>query len=226
MRYYFQENAGKHQAINYGVKLAKGDWFFIVDSDDFLSNSAISVIYRYLATIQDDLSFCGIVCNRVYPNGMIIGTPCNYDILDTDFMSYRIKHKIRGDRAEIVRTSVMKEYPFPNFAEEKFCSEALIWRRMAQKYMARYVNEDIYMCEYLSDGLTGMGISKFEQSPNYSALLCLEQIELSGFCLRDRLAAYYFFGDIISCAFIGMKLYNRLGNLSLLASPYIVFVRC
>ena len=41
IRYFKQENGGKHRAINKGVKLAKGELFFIVDSDDYLSNNAL-----------------------------------------------------------------------------------------------------------------------------------------------------------------------------------------
>ncbi len=33
-----QDNGGKHRAINKGVQLAKGEAFFIVDSDDYLTD--------------------------------------------------------------------------------------------------------------------------------------------------------------------------------------------
>ena len=36
IRYYRQENGGKHCALNAGVKQAKGDFIFIADSDDWL----------------------------------------------------------------------------------------------------------------------------------------------------------------------------------------------
>ncbi|MCI7310350.1 MAG: glycosyltransferase family 2 protein [Prevotella sp.] len=36
IRYYRQERGGKHRAINLGVQQAKGDLFFIVDSDEYL----------------------------------------------------------------------------------------------------------------------------------------------------------------------------------------------
>ena len=44
IRYIHQENQGKHVAINTGCQHAKGDLFFIVDSDDFLGNNAIEVL--------------------------------------------------------------------------------------------------------------------------------------------------------------------------------------
>ena len=39
-----QKNRGKHVAINKGIKNAKGDYFFILDSDDFLPQNAIKVL--------------------------------------------------------------------------------------------------------------------------------------------------------------------------------------
>ena len=34
VRYYNRENGGKHRAINFGVQVARGELFFIVDSDE------------------------------------------------------------------------------------------------------------------------------------------------------------------------------------------------
>ena len=35
------ENGGKHRAVNAAVKLACGEFIFIVDSDDILTNDAV-----------------------------------------------------------------------------------------------------------------------------------------------------------------------------------------
>ena len=47
IRYYKKENGGKHTAINYGLDLALGELFFTVDSDDYLTNDALYIIYAY-----------------------------------------------------------------------------------------------------------------------------------------------------------------------------------
>lgn len=47
IRLYHQQNKGKHAAINYGVKLASYESFFIVDSDDYLENDAVRTIMCY-----------------------------------------------------------------------------------------------------------------------------------------------------------------------------------
>lgn len=60
MRYRRQKNSGKHVAINRGAQLAKGEWFFIVDSDDWLPSDSIEVNSRYIEQIADDPAFAGV----------------------------------------------------------------------------------------------------------------------------------------------------------------------
>ncbi len=175
IRYYYQSNGGKHRAINRGVKLAKGEWFFIVDSDDYLTDNAISFLNNYLEDIEEDNRYCGVVVLKVSHTRETVGTPCKYDILDTDFLSYRTKYKIEGDRAEVVRTSIMKKYPFPEFENEKFCTEAVVWNRIAQKYIARYVNEGLYVCEYLLGGLSNTYKQIMDSSP-YSSMIYTKEL--------------------------------------------------
>src|SRR5574344_324976 len=47
IRYYKKNNGGKHTAINYGIKRAKGELTIILDSDDELVNNAIELINKY-----------------------------------------------------------------------------------------------------------------------------------------------------------------------------------
>lgn len=190
VRYVRQSNGGKHRAINRGVPLAHGEWFLIVDSDDLLADNAVETISRHTATIENDPKFCAVVGNKVNFDKQVVGTPCNYEILDTDFLSYRNRYHIIGDRAEVVRTSVMREYPFPEFEGENFCTEAVVWNRMAQKYKARYVNEDFYICEYQPDGLTANVALIHHDSPQGSALCFKEMSTYKQLTFHSRLIAY------------------------------------
>ena len=45
--YRTQPNGGKHRAINAGVQIAKGELFFIVDSDDYLTEDAIEKLSEW-----------------------------------------------------------------------------------------------------------------------------------------------------------------------------------
>ena len=44
IRYVYKENGGKPSAHNLGVRLAAGELFFCVDSDDYLTDNAVELI--------------------------------------------------------------------------------------------------------------------------------------------------------------------------------------
>ena len=154
INYIKQKNGGKHRAINKGIEAAKGDYFFIVDSDDFLPEDSLELVQQHIEEIKNDTTFAGVCGTKCYPNNQRVGGAFPYEILDTDSVSFRIVHKIKGDMAEVWKTSVLKEFPFPEFEGEKFVTEAVVWNQIAKKYKLRYFNKNIYICEYLDDGLT------------------------------------------------------------------------
>lgn len=170
IRYIKQKNGGKHRAINRGVQLAKGELFFIVDSDDQLPPTSIEHIIKYYSQIKSDLSFAGVCGLKYYFSGKKVGSEFPYQLLDCNALDFRYKYKVKGDMAEAFRTSVLKEFPFPEIKNEKFCPEALVWNRIAIKYKFRYFNQKIYMCDYLPDGLTAKIVRLRMQSPLASLL--------------------------------------------------------
>lgn len=164
IRYFKVENGGKHRAINFAVKCAYGSAFFIVDSDDFLPETSISTVKHYFSQIEYDDRFAGVSGFRMFKNGEKIGGGI-YDSVDADMISIREKYHVKGDMAEVFKTSVLSEYPFPTFVGEKFISEEVVWAQIAQKYLMRYFYEGIYVCEYLEDGLTKSIRRQFRNSP-------------------------------------------------------------
>lgn len=177
IRYVQQENGGKHRAINRGAKEANGELFFIVDSDDKLTPNAIERILADYESIATNEAFAGVCGLRAFPDGSRIGGECDFGILDTNPLDLRIKHKIKGDMAEVVRTSVMRQFPFPDIQGERFCAESLIWDRISEKYIFRYFYEKIYICEYLTDGLTASMTRIRKNSPQYAKLYYSERFK-------------------------------------------------
>lgn len=176
IRYFMQENGGKHRAINRGVKEAQGELFFIVDSDDWLAADAVEWIVKTYTQIKDKSDFAGISGLRIHPDGTKIGGGEDFGIIDADAIEVRTRFHVKGDLAEIYRTEILRQYPFPDIPGEKFCSEGLIWGRIAQKYKLRYFYKGIYVCEYLEGGLTDTRYACRINSPNYSMLLYAELI--------------------------------------------------
>ena len=143
IKYYFQENAGKHRAINKGIDLAVGKYFFIVDSDDYLPNDSLEIYEKYILKIDDD-EYAGLVGLKAYNLNKIIGKTFNGKELD--ILNYeRKKYGIFGDKAEIYKTEILKKFKFPEYKNEKFLNEAIVWNEIALNgYKLKFINEITY----------------------------------------------------------------------------------
>lgn len=157
IRYYKKKHGGKHRAINYALDFANGEYFFIVDSDDYLKNEAVEVITQWISTIADNPQIVGVSGLRILPNGAPTSGQPNFKgkkYIDASNFE-REKYNIGGDQAEIFKTSILKKNRFPDFEGETFLEEAVVWNRLAELgYIMRWYPVPIYCCEYLETGLT------------------------------------------------------------------------
>lgn len=163
LHYYKKTNGGKSTAVNLGIQFAKGELWLMVDHDDFLSDKAIEVINQYYPKIKDNKKLCGMSFLRHHYDEKPIGTQKNPDNFITDFCSYRTVYKIKGDRAEVVKTDYFRKYcPIPTFDNENNCLDLYIWLMLAKSYDALFIanKEPIYYCEYLPTGRSSIGIYK------------------------------------------------------------------
>lgn len=151
IRYFYQENGGKQRAVNNGVKKALGEYFFIVDSDDYLSSDAVYMIKKYSFSLPKD--FGGMVFKKI-PISQKDSSCFTEEYIDTNPIDIIFKYNIHGDKGEVFKTSVLKSFPFPEIENEKFVPEGYIWNRIGKKYNLRYIDYGIYYFEYLEDGYT------------------------------------------------------------------------
>lgn len=160
-------NGGKHRAINLGVKEASGELFFIVDSDDHLTDDALEVLDLMERSIpaNERSQFCGVCGLRGYDPNRAIGKTFAGDILDITVLE-RGTHGISGDKAEVFYTKLLQKYPFPEFEGEYFVTECVVWDKIASDgYKMRFYNRISVICNYLPDGLTAQGNSLFRKNP-------------------------------------------------------------
>ena len=177
IRYFRQENGGKHRAINRGVKEARGELFFIADSDDWLPDDALEKAVSQYENIRHDHSFAGVAGFDAHPNGQIIGKGDSFNIIDCSPVDLWCKYHVKGDMKEVFRTDVLREFPFPEIDGEKFCPEELVWIRISKKYKLRYFNQIIYVADYLPDGLSSRLVKLRMENPITAMLDCKEYIE-------------------------------------------------
>lgn len=167
IKYRRTENGGKHRAINRGIDLVEGELFLVMDSDDWLRADALEQIDRVEKSIpaEQKNEFAGVYGLRCHTDGSIIGSTFDGDILDATYFE-RSKFHLIGDKAEVYYSYLMKKYPFPEYEGEKFCTECLVWDKIAADGLKlRFFNEGIYFCEYLEDGLTHAGNMLYAKNP-------------------------------------------------------------
>ena len=187
INYIKQENGGKHRAVNRGVKEAKGELFFIADSDDMLPNNALEKVVKIYEEIKDDNSFAGVCGLDGTFDGRMIGSGLPEEKIDDNAISIRYKLGVTGDMKEVFRTEVLKEFPFPEIEGECFCPEALVWNRIANKYRLRYVNQIIYLAEYQNNGITAGIVRARMNSPIASMMTYAEMTEYKEMPIRTKM---------------------------------------
>lgn len=161
------ENGGKHRAVNLGTQIASGELFFIVDSDDWLPEQSLQIIDQWEKALPNEGAgkFCGICGLRVTNAGIPMGTTFIGQYLDCTTLE-RGKNGISGDKAEVIYTDIIRQYPFEEFEGEKFLTESVMWDKIANAgYKFRFINENVYVSDYLDDGLSKSGMSKVINSP-------------------------------------------------------------
>lgn len=178
MGYVYKANGGKHMAINIGAERARGELLFIADSDDLLIDDALETVANSWHDISDDKSFAGIAgLDITMDTREVIGSGLPQEHIDCNAIDIRYRHHVTGDMKEVFRTEVLREFPFPEFAGERFCPEQLVWFRMARRYRLRYINKPIYIADYQPDGITA-GITRARmRNPSASMLTYAELTE-------------------------------------------------
>ena len=192
IRYVRQENGGKCRAINHGLKLAQGELFFTVDSDDYLTDDALEKVDRWERELPRDGNFCGFVANRgVTPEQ----TPNR--LFDGGFMDGTALDRygcVDGERAFVFYTDIHRKYLYPEFPGEKFLTEAVTWDLMAHDgYKLRFYNDIIWIWEYKPDGLTKAGYQVFLDNPQGTGLFFRQKADFLHYSFPTRVGMWYGF---------------------------------
>ena len=153
INYLKKENGGKHKALNFGFDSIDTPLTFVVDSDDYLTNNAISEIDKIYDKYKDREDV-GVFAFARSSDGKNPFVKINGEEFIESYIDLRIKGNLPGDMAEVYYTKIFKKYKFPEFENEKFLSEDVLWMQVAKVYKYVFINKIIYMCNYLDNGLT------------------------------------------------------------------------
>jgi glycosyltransferase len=179
IRYIKKSNGGKHTAINRGVREASGELILILDSDDTLPSDSLATIAQYYEQCKGYKDCAGVCGLMAHHDGQLIGTGFPKEPMYESALQFRYAEKgnVTGDLLEVYKTSVMREFPFPEIENEKFCPESLVWNRIANKYKLFCFNKVIYYRDYLDGGLTSKIVRIRMNSPIASTMTYAEMLD-------------------------------------------------
>lgn len=154
IKWQTQPNQGKHIAINTGVSMASGELFFIVDSDDYLTNDAIEKVIRFWESEHRGDNISGIIGYRSFSSDKLVGTLLPPNTKQCKLRETGKKYHSTGDKVVIYRTSILCRFPFPKFGNERFLGESYVFNQIDDEYDMVVMNDLVYMFQYQNDGLS------------------------------------------------------------------------
>lgn len=185
LNYIKQKNGGKHTAFNRAVQEAQGEFFFTVDSDDWLGENSIKDILIHFDAIHNNESLAGIIALKCFPTGKLIGIPYPKEnfissIYDLSLQGYA------GERSLVFKTKILLQYPFPIIQGERFIGECVVYDKIDEKYKFFVSNRILTVCEYQEDGLTGNMFRIMMQNAIGYKIYYAQRIDLAK-SLRERI---------------------------------------
>jgi len=192
LRYFYQENQGKHVAFNHAVKEAKGQLFVTLDSDDALMPDGLGELFELWNSMSEieHQSFAGIEFRCLEDGVPSSAYPEPY--LDSDYLERRLVCESRGEKRSAYRIDVLKDYPYPVFPGERYCRPGLIDIRIAKKYKTRFSNIIVIVAGHFPDGIGANRRKVIVSAPQAYRQYFLEEItECTKYNSKKALRSYY-----------------------------------
>lgn len=176
IRYQRQENGGKHVAHNTAVFLAEGEWFFCVDSDDWLTDNSILEISTALQnTCASD---CALIGYKTLADGSMLCRPLTPQMCHKGFYDM-VQMGAGGEYSIVLKTDLLRKHLFPVVPGEKFSTEAILYDNLELKGYTMYpVPSVLTICEYQPDGLTSQIYQSLLKNPTAYQIFHMQRIDL------------------------------------------------
>lgn len=171
IHYYRTKNGGKPRAINKACQLAKSDWLFIIDSDDYLVKNSIGFINSAIDEIKNDPQLIGIGFLRGTKDMKPFGIPLFKEQIKASNLQ-RKEYGLNFDCNEVYKISILKHFPFEVWPNENFTPEEVTLNEIALNgYKLKWYNKIIVISEYLTDGMTKGAWNLMKNNPMGYAML-------------------------------------------------------
>lgn len=175
IKYVKQNNSGKHVAHNTALNYAEGDFFFCVDSDDWVKEGFIDKFVKEISNLQCH----GVIAYKIDTKENLLSKVFPKQLQESSLFDLSYIYDCSGEFSIIIKTSIARAYKFPVFENEKFLGESVIYDQIGEKYKFRLMEQVATVCEYQEDGLTINYNMLMKQNPSGFCLYYMQRIDLS-----------------------------------------------
>lgn len=206
IRYFYQENSGKHIAMNKALDEAKGYFFANLDSDDYIVDRALETMVDAWDGIPETQRrrFAAVKARCFNPDtGMPVGSQIPNGKMATTILDAKYKQKINFEMWSMSRTEVRRKYRNPDIRGGKksglrFYPEG-IWQDLASKeYQVLLIDTPLRAyTQNTSTSLMGYG-AKYDRFR--------ENIHLWVHIVNDNLPYFFYDPKNIGKAIVGVSM--------------------
>ncbi len=201
IKYIFQENSGKMEAINKGVEIATGDFIIDCDSDDYFTEDAFKIIKKYKNKLIENPNLYALCFLKKKISGEISGNKFKKDFMISTMFELYFKGGITGEKILLFNGEIRKKYKHILEENEKFITEARMYHQIDEKYKIMCINEIIEIGNYIEDGYTKNMLRVYSENPKgyYKYFKEILQKDNKGVKLRKKL---YIWKNLIKLNFL------------------------
>lgn len=156
-----QKNKGQSAARNVGIKISTGKYIIFIDSDDWISNNYVELMYKKIIENKSDIVICG---HNMYKKNSI--KKIRYDILDNFDSKKGYEYLLLGKVSHVCwgkmyLSSIIKDsnFLFPEGLTNEDFYIVSIWFLRSSKLT--YLNELVYNVRNRSGSITNTYTEKF-----------------------------------------------------------------
>ena len=191
--FFRKQNGGLASAYNAALSHVKTDYWVCIDSDDWLADDAVDIIYDAIRRSEaGQMRISGFVGLDALPDGEICGGPFP-DVETASLMDLKIRYRHKGDIKVVYRTDASAPFlPMPDTGEKDF-NPYYMMLQMDRKAPLMVIPHVLCIVDYQQDGMSANVFRSYERSPVSFGMLRLQFLQMADIPLwfRYRQCVHY-----------------------------------
>lgn len=135
---YLDENCYGSKSTESGAAAASGQYVLILDQDDQLTDDALDVFSRLIASYEKSTDVAGVCARCINQHGDLIGTPFSWDVRLAREPEVRHGNRIRGELFQCTRIDIIRSY-FKDMVPGY--TNGWVWNRISKDYSYVYASD-------------------------------------------------------------------------------------